>query len=148
MDELARYRSSVYPGSTYSVQIGAWESTNEANNSQEIDKISYDIGLPLLISTLKDTKLPVVSILAKLRFGALRGRGLYSSDPYFATVINSVSSQEPVVAVKATAAPTTVTTSKVSGSSSIGVPSVQKFVSNSLRNILGLSSADMENLGT
>lgn len=145
MDGLAAYRSFISSRKSYSIQLGVWES--QAASEQLVSGLAvapamtYDHGLPLLLTALEDSQLPTVSLLAKTRFGLLRSKELYSSDPYYASIINSATPEEATNSVpKANAA------SPTKRATQVAVPAVEKFLTGSLQNILGLTSDDVGNL--
>ncbi|THH06897.1 hypothetical protein EW145_g3760, partial [Phellinidium pouzarii] len=145
VDELAGYRSSIISSKTartYSIQLGSWNaSDSEINHRKGIHEISNAQGIPLILSALEnDLDLPTVSVLAKIRFSLLHGNGIYSSDPYFKTVINSnvsdvIFSKKPVTLAAPTTHPAQISTA-----------AVEKFIAESLQNILGMTPTDFESL--
>lgn len=146
MDGLAAYRSSSSTGTSYSIQVGTWAS--QGNSEELVDDIaaipgmSYGQGIPLLLTAFDGAQLPSVLVLAKTRFGLLRNKALYSSDPYFQSVLNSAVPEENV---KST--PRVASSNGVRRPAKISVPTAEKFVASSLQKILGLTPSDVENLG-
>nr|WGJ61594.1 polyketide synthase 1 [Sanghuangporus sanghuang] len=145
MDALAAYSSSISSRETYSVQLGSWESQNGSDqlvgDIPAIPQMSYELGIPLLVRTLEDARPPVVSILAKTRFGLLHGKEPYSSDPYFSSVLASAAPEESAIP-----GPKPAIVSSAKRTTKIAIPAVEKTLTRSLQKILGLSSSDVENL--
>nr|AKE48477.1 putative water-soluble melanin synthase [Inonotus obliquus] len=145
LDAIAAFYSSVSPCDALSVQLGAWDSQNETErfigDAPVIAPMSYEEGVPLLLKALEDARVPSVSILAKARFGYLRGKEPYSSDPYFESILSSAT---PEKAAELSPRPGSGTSAK--RSTKIAVPAVEKSLTRSLQKILGLSSSDVDNL--
>lgn len=146
LDALAAYASSISARETYSIQLGAWESQNGSDqfigDVPAIPPMPYELSIPLLMRVLEDARPPVVSVLAKTRFGLLRGKEQYSSDPYLATVLASAASE--LSEKPAQARPVSASAKRTTR---VAVPTVEKSLARSLQKILGLSSSDMDNLG-
>ncbi|KAI5117731.1 hypothetical protein M0805_002076 [Coniferiporia weirii] len=132
MDELAGYRSStLQPANrTYSLQLGDRDLVGEgkSDNAQANLGISNSQGLLLLLSAIEgDAELPAVPVLGIARHSTAN--------------ISSKSSVDVVVPKKSS--PASMQTMRPA---QISAMTVELFITESLRVILGMSSTDQESL--